>query len=152
MASFEWAEDTNMASNCEGGFSGVGAIVIRAENEYSMTLERNRIPDDVKRIHLIAACGTGMGALACMLKDLGYEVTGSDQRAYPPMSRFLEDKGIIVSDGFHEDNLLYGPDREIAAGPQRAQPRSPRYPRIALSGARGARHRPVGRLRLSQQA
>lgn len=75
-----------------------------------MELEKNRIPDDVKRIHLIAVCGTGMGALACMLKDLGYAVTGSDQRAYPPMSRFLEDKGIIVSDGFHEDNLLYGPD------------------------------------------
>ncbi len=61
-----------------------------------MELEKNRIPNDVNRIHLIAVCGTGMGALACMLKDLGYEVTGSDQRAYPPMSRFLEDKGIIV--------------------------------------------------------
>jgi len=78
-----------------------------------MELEKNRIPDDVKRIHLIAVCGTGMGALACMLKDLGYEVTGSDQRAYPPMSRFLEDKGIAVSDGFHEDNLLYKPDLVI---------------------------------------
>ena len=44
-----------------------------------MALEMNRIPDDVKRIHLIAVCGTGMGALACMLKDLGYRVTGSDQ-------------------------------------------------------------------------
>jgi len=75
-----------------------------------MALEKNRIPDNVKQIHLIAVCGTGMGALACMLKDLGYEVTGSDQRAYPPMSQFLEGKGIIVSDGFHEDNLLYGPD------------------------------------------
>ena len=75
-----------------------------------MDLEKNKIPDDVKRIHLIAVCGTGMGALACMLKDLGFEVTGSDQRAYPPMSRFLEDKGIYVSDGFDEKNLNYGPD------------------------------------------
>jgi UDP-N-acetylmuramate: L-alanyl-gamma-D-glutamyl-meso-diaminopimelate ligase len=75
-----------------------------------MDLEKNRIPDDVKRIHLIAVCGTGMGALACMLKDLGFEVTGSDQRAYPPMSRFLEAKGIYVSDGFDEKNLNDAPD------------------------------------------
>ena len=75
-----------------------------------MNLEKNKIPDDVKRIHLIAVCGTGMGALACMLKDLGYEVSGSDQRAYPPMSRFLEEKGIPVSDGFDEKNLDDAPD------------------------------------------
>ena len=95
------------------GVSGADTIATRSERESYMALERNSIPDKVKRIHLIAVCGTGMGALACMLKDLGYEVTGSDQRAYPPMSRFLENKGIVVSDGFHEDNLLYGPDLVI---------------------------------------
>lgn len=78
-----------------------------------ISLEKNRIPADVKRIHLIAVCGTGMGALACMLKDLGYEVTGSDQRAYPPMSQFLEDKGIAISDGFSENNLAGRPDLVI---------------------------------------
>jgi UDP-N-acetylmuramate: L-alanyl-gamma-D-glutamyl-meso-diaminopimelate ligase len=45
-----------------------------------------------------------------MLKDLGYEVTGSDQNVYPPISRFLEEKGIFVSKGFSGQNLLYGPD------------------------------------------
>ena len=61
-----------------------------------MDLSMNKIPRKVKRIHLIAVCGTGMGALAGMLKDLGFEVTGSDQNVYPPMSRFLEEKGIPV--------------------------------------------------------
>jgi len=75
-----------------------------------MDPEKNRIPETVKRIHFIAVCGTGMGALACMLKDLGFEVTGSDQRVYPPMSRFLEEKGVAVADGFSEDNIAYGPD------------------------------------------
>jgi len=67
----------------------------------------------VQTIHLIAVCGTGMGALACMLRDLGYEVTGSDQKIYPPMSYFLDQKGIKMNDGFKAENLSYGPDLVI---------------------------------------
>ena len=44
-------------------------------------------------IHLIAACGTGMGSLAGMLKARGYQVTGSDQQVYPPMSTQLQSMG-----------------------------------------------------------
>jgi UDP-N-acetylmuramate: L-alanyl-gamma-D-glutamyl-meso-diaminopimelate ligase len=75
-----------------------------------MDLSKNRIPEDVKTIHLIAICGTGMAALACMLKELGYTVTGSDQKVYPPMSDFLAQKGIGVIDGFRAENVSYGPD------------------------------------------
>ncbi|MDX2448389.1 MAG: UDP-N-acetylmuramate:L-alanyl-gamma-D-glutamyl-meso-diaminopimelate ligase [Desulfobacterales bacterium] len=75
-----------------------------------MDLDKNKIPKHVQSIHLIAVCGTGMGALACMLKDLGYAVTGSDQHVYPPMSTFLEEKGISLSQGFQPENLAYGPD------------------------------------------
>jgi UDP-N-acetylmuramate: L-alanyl-gamma-D-glutamyl-meso-diaminopimelate ligase len=45
-----------------------------------------------------------------MLRDLGFEVTGSDQKVYPPMSTFLEQKGIRIMDGFREENLEYSPD------------------------------------------
>jgi len=75
-----------------------------------MNIDKNKIPEHVQRIHLIAVCGTGMGALACMLKDLGYVVTGSDQHVYPPMSTFLKEKGIFLSQGFRPENLAYGPD------------------------------------------
>jgi len=75
-----------------------------------MDLSKNRIPEDVKTIHLIAICGTGMGALACMLKELGYTITGSDQKVYPPMSDFLVQKGIGVIDEFRAENVSYGPD------------------------------------------
>ena len=75
-----------------------------------MDMTKNRIPATVQTIHLIAVCGTGMGALACMLRDLGYKVTGSDQKMYPPMSHFLDQKGIKMFDGFREENLFYGPD------------------------------------------
>ncbi len=75
-----------------------------------MDLSRNWIPENVKTIHLIAVCGTGMGALACMLKDLGYQVTGSDQKVYPPMSDFLAQKGVAVCNGYQPENLAYTPD------------------------------------------
>ncbi|MEJ2656078.1 MAG: UDP-N-acetylmuramate:L-alanyl-gamma-D-glutamyl-meso-diaminopimelate ligase [Desulfobacterales bacterium] len=75
-----------------------------------MDLSKNRIPDDVQSIHVIAVCGTGMGALASMLKDMGFKVTGSDQKVYPPMSEFLSGKGIEITKGFNEKNIAYGPD------------------------------------------
>jgi UDP-N-acetylmuramate: L-alanyl-gamma-D-glutamyl-meso-diaminopimelate ligase len=78
-----------------------------------LDMDKNRIPETVRTIHLIAVCGTGMGALACMLRDLGFEVTGSDQKIYPPMSHFLEKKGIRIRDGFKEENLSYAPDLVI---------------------------------------
>ena len=67
-------------------------------------------PRDVRHIHLIAICGTGMGALAAMLKDLGYTVTGSDQNVYPPMSDFLAARGIAIFNGYRPENLDAGPD------------------------------------------
>ncbi|MCP4024186.1 MAG: UDP-N-acetylmuramate:L-alanyl-gamma-D-glutamyl-meso-diaminopimelate ligase, partial [Desulfobacteraceae bacterium] len=66
-----------------------------------------------QKIHLIAACGTGMGTLACILKEMGYEVTGSDQNIYPPMSDFLAQKGISLFNGYHPDNLKNKPDLVI---------------------------------------
>lgn len=71
-----------------------------------MDLTNNFIPKDVKKIHIIAACGTGMGALACVLQDMGFEVTGSDQNIYPPMSDFLIEKGVRLFKGFSPSNFL----------------------------------------------
>ena len=75
-----------------------------------MDMKKNHIPAEVRRIHLMAVCGTAMGALACMLKDLGCEVTGSDQKVYPPMSDFLAGRGIRIMDGFRPENLGHRPD------------------------------------------
>lgn len=68
------------------------------------------IPGSVKSVHLIAVCGTAMGALACMFKEMGYAVTGSDHHVYPPMSDFLRDRGIVVQEGFKAAHLAHRPD------------------------------------------
>ena len=61
-------------------------------------------------VHLLGICGTGMAALAGILKEQGYRVTGSDEHAYPPMSTFLEGLGISVQNGYGPQNLEPSPD------------------------------------------
>lgn len=70
----------------------------------------NLSQQSVKSVHLIAICGTGMTALAGMLKSRGYDVRGSDQNVYPPMSTFLEQMGITVHEGYKEEHLNPPPD------------------------------------------
>ncbi len=62
------------------------------------------------KIHILGICGTFMGGIAAIARQLGHQVSGSDQHVYPPMSTFLEEKGIFLSQGFRLENLAYGPD------------------------------------------
>jgi|Deesub1362B_J571_1020462.scaffolds.fasta_scaffold04289_3 UDP-N-acetylmuramate: L-alanyl-gamma-D-glutamyl-meso-diaminopimelate ligase len=68
---------------------------------------------DIRRIHFIGICGTAMANLAVKMHELGYEVTGSDENVYPPMSTFLKEKQIPVSVGFRKENVAYNPDLVI---------------------------------------
>ena len=61
-------------------------------------------------VHLIAICGTAMAALAGMLAEKGFRVTGSDANVYPPMSTLLESLGIDAHKGFDARHLNPSPD------------------------------------------
>lgn len=61
-------------------------------------------------IHFIGICGTAMASVAAALKEQGYSVTGSDAHVYPPMSTFLESKGISIRLGYAPSNLAHRPD------------------------------------------
>ena len=63
------------------------------------------MPDRQLRIHLIGVCGTAMATLAALLKSRGYQVQGSDQQVYPPMSDFLVAEGITTFSGYSADNI-----------------------------------------------
>ena len=54
-----------------------------------------------------------MGTVAAMFRELGLQVTGSDQAVYPPMSDFLRDRGIVFHEGYAEKNLSPKPDLAI---------------------------------------
>jgi UDP-N-acetylmuramate: L-alanyl-gamma-D-glutamyl-meso-diaminopimelate ligase len=46
-----------------------------------------------------------MGAVAAALRELGYQVTGSDDQVYPPMSTFLAERRIPIFTGYKPENL-----------------------------------------------
>ena len=65
----------------------------------------------LKKVYLIGIGGTAMASLAGMLKERGYEVAGSDEHVYPPMSTYLERLGIAVLEGYTKDHLVtFHPD------------------------------------------
>lgn len=63
------------------------------------------------RLHILGICGTLMGSLALLARDLGFEVSGTDANVYPPMSDQLRDAGIALSEGYSGDCIP--PDTEL---------------------------------------
>ena len=61
-------------------------------------------------IHILGICGTFMGSLAQLAKQLGHQVSGSDANVYPPMSTQLELAGIELTEGFDPQQLQPTPD------------------------------------------
>ncbi len=61
-------------------------------------------------IHILGICGTFMGGIALLARELGYRVTGSDANVYPPMSTQLEAAGIELMTGYEPGHLRPAPD------------------------------------------
>ena len=65
------------------------------------------------KIHILGICGTFMGGIAALARELGHEVEGSDANVYPPMSIQLEQLGIVLKPGFKAEHLQPAPDLVI---------------------------------------
>ena len=61
-------------------------------------------------IHILGICGTFMGGIALLARELGFKVSGSDQNVYPPMSTQLADAGITLTEGWDPSQLKPAPD------------------------------------------
>ncbi len=57
------------------------------------------------RAYFIGIAGAGVSALASILKAEGYEVSGSDEGVFPPISTYLERAGIPYKSGFDVANI-----------------------------------------------
>ncbi|MBU4369793.1 hypothetical protein KKG58_03485 [Patescibacteria group bacterium] len=60
-----------------------------------------------KHIHFIGICGVGMGAIAVMMKKMGWRVTGSDKGFFSPMSDFLKNHQIDFYPGWHPEKIKH---------------------------------------------
>jgi UDP-N-acetylmuramate: L-alanyl-gamma-D-glutamyl-meso-diaminopimelate ligase len=102
-------------------------------------------PASIHRIHLVGVAGVGMGSFAGMLKAAGYEVTGSDQNVFPPMSDMLVAWGIPVLTPYGAANLdAAKPDLVVIGNvlrrvnPEAAEVRARRLPQMSFPAALGA--------------
>ncbi len=62
------------------------------------------------KIHVVAVAGTGMGALAGLLAELGHDVSGSDVAFDPPIGPALSEWGVKTRLGFDPAHLAPAPD------------------------------------------
>ncbi len=62
-----------------------------------------------RHLHILGVCGTAMGAIAGLARELGWRVTGSDAGVYPPMSDYLAGIGVEIAP-FSAANLEPAPD------------------------------------------
>lgn len=101
-------------------------------------------PRAIRRIHLLGVAGTGMGSFAGMLKAAGFEVTGSDENVYPPMSDQLRAWGIPTLTPYSPANLdAARPDLVIVGNvirrvnPEATEVRARRLPQMSFPAALG---------------
>jgi UDP-N-acetylmuramate: L-alanyl-gamma-D-glutamyl-meso-diaminopimelate ligase len=57
------------------------------------------------KIHILGICGTFMGGVAALARELGHAVEGSDQNVYPPMSGQLAALGIALRSGYLSEHI-----------------------------------------------
>ena len=62
------------------------------------------------RLHILGICGTFMGGVAALARELGQQVEGSDANVYPPMSTQLQSLGIELMQGYSAAHLQPAPD------------------------------------------
>jgi UDP-N-acetylmuramate: L-alanyl-gamma-D-glutamyl-meso-diaminopimelate ligase len=67
------------------------------------------------KLHVLGICGTFMGGLAALARELGDVVEGSDQNVYPPMSTQLEALGIALAAGYRAEHIAPDCD-EVVVG------------------------------------
>lgn len=70
-------------------------------------------------LHFLGICGTFMGSLAMLARELGHTVTGSDANVYPPMSTQLQQQGIVIIEGYDAAQLQPAPDLVIVGNAMR---------------------------------
>lgn len=68
------------------------------------------------QIHILGICGTFMGGLALLARQLGYTVSGSDKNIFPPMSDQLANAGIELIEGYSASQLNASMDSIIIIG------------------------------------
>ena len=87
----------------------------------------------MRKVHLIGIAGVGMSTTAVLLKEGGWQVTGSDAECYGPPCEILERSGISFSLGYDPKNIPVGVDCFVIGRNAKLVPEENAEVRAALS-------------------
>ena len=95
------------------------------------------------KLHILGICGTFMGGVAALARELGHAVDGSDQNVYPPMSTQLEQLGIGLHSGYDPAHLAAVRDGLVAPmhGPTGTAARAAAGAHYLMAGKTGTAQR-----------
>ncbi|WP_154222641.1 UDP-N-acetylmuramate:L-alanyl-gamma-D-glutamyl-meso-diaminopimelate ligase [Marinicella rhabdoformis] len=65
------------------------------------------------KTHILGICGTFMGGIAAIARQLDHQVSGADKNVYPPMSTQLKKLGIAIHSGYDAEQLSLAPDQVV---------------------------------------
>src|SRR5207247_1837972 len=57
------------------------------------------------KAHFIGIAGKGMSATALLLKQMGVQISGSDEGFYPPVSDYLKSANVAFAQGYRKENI-----------------------------------------------
>lgn len=82
-------------------------MIIEKSSDTNLSNANNRVPEmrRVKTIHFVGIGGAGMGGIAEVLLNEGYQITGSDIGENPVVKR-LSALGAKITIGHHRDNVI----------------------------------------------
>lgn len=86
-----------------------------------------------KKAHLIGICGKGMSALALILKQKGYKITGSDENFYDPIASLLKKNGIKFAPSYSPFNIPKNADFVVIGGHTKLTPRENKEVKAAFN-------------------
>ncbi|MEK7569632.1 MAG: Mur ligase family protein [Patescibacteria group bacterium] len=87
-----------------------------------------------RRAHLIGIAGAGMSALAILLREAGWKISGSDDNFYDPIYSYLKKNKVLFFKSYRASNIPRYADLIVIGKHVRLTPENPEVKRALSSG------------------
>ncbi|HKU09449.1 MAG TPA: Mur ligase family protein, partial [Bradyrhizobium sp.] len=91
------------------------------------------------KAHFIGIAGKGMSATALLLRQMGVQITGSDEGFYPPVSDYLRNEKIPFAAGYRKENIPDDADVIVIGKNAKLLPESNEEVRAAMESGKPVR-------------
>jgi UDP-N-acetylmuramate: L-alanyl-gamma-D-glutamyl-meso-diaminopimelate ligase len=88
------------------------------------------------KAHFIGIAGKGMSATALLLKQMGVQISGSDEGCYPPVSDYLKSANVPFALGYRKENIPDDVDVIIIGKNAKLQPETNEEVRAAFASGK----------------